>query len=169
MYVFDATPLIYLAKAKRLSLVGELDYECCLPERVYREVVQTGIEEGYADARRVERAVEDGVLSVLAVEETVRFRRLRRYENLSAADVAVLTLADADDGTAIVDETYGRTVADAEGIPTRGTAFLVLGLVRDGVISAEEARSTIDAMIDAGWYCAPDVYTRILGKIEQLG
>ena len=37
MYVFDATPLIYLAKAKRLALVAELPVPCAVPEPVYEE------------------------------------------------------------------------------------------------------------------------------------
>ena len=168
MYIFDATPLIYLAKTECLALVEKLDHECFLPRRVYREVVPTGIEEGYADAKRIERATESGVLSIFVVEETGFFEKLRRYEGLSTADVSVLTLAEARNGTAIMDEASGRTVADAEGIPIRGTAFFVLQLQREGIIDAEEARSTIDAMLDAGWYCAPDVYARIVRKIEEL-
>ena len=169
MYVFDATPLIYLAKVDRLAPVEKLDHECCLPRQVYREVVPTGIEEGYADARRIEQAIESGFLSVIVVEETKFFEKLRRYEGLSAADVSVLALTDARNGTAIMDEASGRTVADAEGILTRGTAFLILQLQREGILDAEEVHSTIDAMLDAGWYCAPDVYARIVRKIEELG
>ena len=39
MFVFDATPLIYLAKAERLSLLSRLDTSRLIPQRVYEEVV----------------------------------------------------------------------------------------------------------------------------------
>ena len=39
MYVFDATPLIYLAKAEQLSLILERLDECCTTDAVYEEVV----------------------------------------------------------------------------------------------------------------------------------
>ncbi|WP_256546740.1 DUF3368 domain-containing protein [Halobellus inordinatus] len=168
MWVFDATPLIYLAKVNRLELVQHLETSCVIPKRVYEEVVATGIEEGYPDARRIERRVEADTFDVVAVEITSLFSRLRDNRNLSDADVAVLACAEAHDGVAVMDETYGRDVAAVEEITTRGTAYLVLKLTKQGVISADEARTVIDAMIDEGWFCAPNVYMKIIQKLEVL-
>ena len=167
-WVFDATPLIYLAKVDRLALVQQLDASCVLPERVYEEVVETGLEQGYPDARRIERSVDADRFDIVSVETTALLTRLQDNSNLSDADVAVLTCADAHDGVAVMDETYGRDVAAAEGITTRGTAYLVLKLASEGAISVDDARTVIDAMIDEGWYCAPDVYTKIIQKLESL-
>ncbi|WP_336135365.1 DUF3368 domain-containing protein [Natronomonas amylolytica] len=168
MWVFDATPLIYLAKVDRLALVQHLEAPCVIPERVYDEVVATGIEEGYPDARRIERSVEADVFDIVTVGTGPLLSRLQDNSNLSDADVAVLAYADAQDGVAVMDETYGRDVAAAEGITTRGTAFLVLKFAKEGEIGVDDARTVIDAMIDAGWYCAPDVYTKIVQKLETL-
>jgi predicted nucleic acid-binding protein len=166
MWVFDATPLIYLAKVDRVSLVQQLDASFVIPERVYEEVVTTGLEEGHPDARRIERRVEAGQFDVVPVGTSPLLSRLQTNTNLSDADVAVLACADAHDGVAVMDETYGRDVAVAEGITTRGTAYLVLKLTKQGAISVDEARTVIDAMIDEGWYCAPDVYTKIVQKLD---
>lgn len=168
MWVFDATPLIYLAKVDRLALVQQFDAPCLIPERVYEEVVETGLEQGYPDARRIERSIETDRFEIKSVETTVLLSRLQNNNNLSDADVAVLACADARDGVAVMDETYGRDVAAAEGITTRGTAFLVLKLASEGTISVDDARTVIDAMIDEGWYCAPDVYAKIVQKLESL-
>lgn len=168
MWVFDATPLIYLAKAEHLELIDHIDEPCAIPEPVYEEVVDTGIERGYPDARRIERAVENDVFDVVDAGETALAERLQDNENLSDADISVLAYADAHDAVAVMDETYGRDVAATEGIPTRGTAFLVLRLVKREVLRSDEARETIDAMLDAGWYCAPDVYAAILRKLDSL-
>jgi len=166
MWVFDATPLIYLAKVDRLTLVQQLEGSCVMPTRVYGEVVETGLEQGYPDARRIERSIEEEWFDVVAVESTPLSTRLETNDTLSDADVAVLACADAHDGVAVMDETYGRDVAAAEGITTRGTAYLVLKLAKQGVIGVDDARTTIDAMIDEGWYCAPAVYTKIVRKLE---
>jgi predicted nucleic acid-binding protein len=167
MWVFDATPLIYLAKVERLDLVRHLD-DCVIPERVYEEVVETGLEQGYPDARRIERAVENAVFEVRAVEETTLMSRLGTNSNLSAADVAVLTCAATHDGVAVMDEAYGRDVAATEGITTRGTAYLILLLTTRGELSVDDARTVLDAMIDEGWYCAPAVYTKLVRKLDSL-
>jgi len=169
MYVFDATPLIALASIDRLSLTEALEGPCCLPEQVYDEVVTTGIDEGHADARGVEQAIEDGYFSVESDPETPLVETLTRADRLSEADVAVLALAAARDGVAVMDEQYGRTVADTEGIPTRGTAFVVLTAQKQGLLDASEARMAIDGLLDAGWYCAPDLYAQIQQRIKRIG
>ena len=167
MWVFDATPLIYLAKVDRLALVQQLDVSCVIPERVYEEVVETGLEQGYPDARRIERGVDADRFVIESVETTPLLSRLQENNDLSDADTAVLAFADAHDGVAVMDETYGRDVAAAEGITTRGTAYLVLKLASENTISVDEARSVIDAMVDEGWYCAPDIYAKIVQKLDS--
>jgi len=141
-----------------------------IPDRVYAEVVTAGIDAGYPDARRIERGVEAGRFDTVPVafEEGSLASRLQDGISLSDADVAVLACADAHDGVAVIDEAYGRDVAATEGITTRGTAYLVLTLTKQGVISVGEARTVIDAMVDEGWYCAPDVYRRIVGTLDEL-
>ena len=168
MWVFDATPLIYLAKVDRLALVQQLDASCVIPERVYEEVVETGREQCYPDARRIERSVDADRSDIVSVATSALLTRLQDNSNLSDADVAVLACADAHDGVAVMDETYGRDVAAAEGITTRGTAYLVLKLASEGTLSVDDARTVIDAMIDEGWYCAPDVYAKIIQKLDSL-
>ena len=168
MWVFDATPLIYLAKADGLDLVQNLDGSCVVPERVYGEVVEEGIEQGHPDARRIERAVEDDLFETLAVEDTPLTTRLRTNQNLSEADVAVLACAATHDAVAVMDETYGRDVAETEGVSTRGTAYLVLVLATEGFIHVDDARTVIDRMIDEGWYCAPDIYAKIVRKLDSI-
>ena len=167
MWIFDATPLIYLAKVDRLTLAQHLESSCVIPERVYEEVVTTGIDEGYPDARRIERSVANQ-FEIVTVEPSPLLSRLHDNSNLSDADVAVLACADSYDGVAVMDETYGRDVAAAEGITTRGTAYLILKLAKQDAIDVDDARTVIDTMIDEGWYCAPDVYTKIIQKLDTL-
>lgn len=168
MYVFDATPLIYLAKVDRLDLLDMLPKSCLVPEPVYEEVVTRGLEENHPDARRVERAVDDGVLDRVSVPDAGTFRRLGDNDRLAEADAAVLAVADHEDGIAVMDEQYGRDVAATESIPTRGTAYLVLRLLEEGHLTGEEAADTIDAMLEEGWYCSPDLYKSIRRKIDEL-
>lgn len=170
-WVFDATPLIYLAKADRLDVLEALAEPRLVPRPVYREVVTDGIEGGYADARRIERQVEDGLLEVVDADDADDppiADRLARHPGLSDADVAVLACADARDAVAVVDEMVGRSVAEVEGIETRGTAYLVLSAVKEGAITPEAGRETIDAMVDRGWYLAPDLYAKVVRKLESF-
>ena len=168
MFVFDATPLIYLAKAERLSLLSRLDESRVIPERVYEEVVTVGLDAGYPDARRIEHSVTEGAFDVVSAPENALFERLSENPNVSDADSAVLALAAERGVTAVMDDGYGRDIADVEGIETRGTAFLVLSLVRDDELEADDARETLEAMLDTGWYCSPSLYSKLLSKLEEI-
>ncbi len=74
----------------------------------------------------------------------------------------MLACAEARGATAVMDEAAGRSAAEVEGIGTRGTAYVVLSAVKRGDLSPEDGRETIDAMIDRGWYVAPDLYTKVV-------
>jgi predicted nucleic acid-binding protein len=169
-WIFDATPLIYLAKAERLGVIETVSDPRLVPERVYREVVTEGIEAGYDDARRIEQAVEDGRLDVVEVDrdDSAVAAGLDRHSGLSDADLAVLACADARDGVAVMDEAAGRSAGAVEGVETRGTAYVVLSAVKRRELSAEAGREAIDAMIDSGWYVAPDLYAKIVRKLESF-
>jgi len=114
--------------------------------------------------------VENGVLEVVSVDvdDSALATRLARHPGLSDADVAVLACAAAHDAVAVMDETAGRSAAEVEEIETRGTAHLVLSAVKTGEVSPETGRKTIDAMVEAGWYVAPDLYTRTVRKLESF-
>ncbi|SMO84963.1 DUF3368 domain-containing protein [Halorubrum cibi] len=169
-WVFDATALIYLAKAERLAVVETLSEPRLVPEPVYDEVVTEEIEAGYDDARRIEQAVEGGRLEVVEtdLDDSAIATRLDRHSGLSDADVAVLAYADARDAVAVMDEAAGRSAAEVEGVETRGTAYVVLSAVKCGELSPDRGRETIDTMIEHGWYVAPDLYTRIVRKMESF-
>jgi len=166
--VFDATPLIYLATVDHLEIAAHVEGPCHIPEEVYEEVVTAGIEHSHADARRIDHRVENGVFSVTEVDESSLAPQLRTNPTLSEADVSVLACAASIDGIAVMDEAAGRRVAAVEEIETRVTASLVLRCVKTGHLSVPEARETIDAIIEAGWYCTPDLYAQIVRKLESL-
>ena len=166
-YVFDASPLVVLATAERLDLLAHFE-ECLLTERVHAEVVEAGREHGYPDANRIARGIDEGVLMVREVEADDQFRSFAAVDGLSEGDASTLALAAQADATAIMDETIGRDVAGVYGIETRGTAFLVLSLVRDDELLPDEGRTVIDEMVDAGWYCSTELYRKIERKIDAI-
>ena len=168
MWVFAVTPLLYLANVDRLGLVQHLDASCVIPERVHDEVVSTGLEQEYPAARHIQHHVDACHMDMVSVDQTPLLSRLQNHRNLSDADTAVLAHADAHEGIAVMDETYGQDVAASEDITTRGTAYIVLRLTAEGEIEPDDARDVIDAILGAGWYCAPDVYATILGAIDDF-
>jgi len=168
MLVFDATPLIYLAKVEKLHLLRNIGGKKAIPRAVFEEVITKGKEYGKVDALIVERLVEQGVFQVVEVEETDFYKKLTGNERLSKADVEVLALAKDREGIAVIDEDYARKVANVEGIKCGGTIYLISLLLKEGVITKREAREIIDGIIEKGWFCSTDLYVKILRRLEEL-
>lgn len=168
MLVLDATPLIYLAKAGREDLLGHIPADLVIPGSVYREVVEEGRERGEPDATRIENLVDEGTLAVVDPPSTDLADDLTGNEQLHEAERDVLVLAHHHGGEAILDERYGRKVADVEGIDHGGTLRLLFALVDEGSLRPEEVRSIVDAMVETGWYYSTDLYADILEAIEAL-
>ena len=168
-WILDSSPLIPLAKIGRLDLLEELEDQCIIPTRVHQEVVTDGIEEGYTDAHRIQHAIDDGIIEVREIDETDLFEHLSTIPSISETDASVLALTKQLDGIAVMDETAGRDIADTEGIQTRGTAYLMLLLVKQEVIQPEEGQEVIDALIENGWYCSTEFYSKITDKIRKIG
>ena len=60
MIASDASPLICLAKAEKLSLLRKLFGRVVIEEEVKREEIERGKEEGDPDALVIENAVREG-------------------------------------------------------------------------------------------------------------
>ena len=52
-------------------------WSCVIPERVYEEVVETGLKQGYPDARRIERSIDADRFDIVSVETTALLSRLQ--------------------------------------------------------------------------------------------
>lgn len=168
MLVLDATPLIYLAKAGEFGRLSELGDDLVLPNSVYREVVEGGEARGETDATRIRQLIEDGGLRVVDAPSTSLAKRLASNDRIHEAERDVLVLAQARGGEAILDERYGRQVAEVEGIAHGGTVSLLIRLIKADALTAEDARDTLDRMIGHGWYCSTELYARILRTLEGL-
>lgn len=168
MLVFDATPLIYLAKSGKLKRLEKFKEEKIIPKEVYEEVVIEGKRIGESDAQVIEKEIEKGTFEVKRVEKGKFYKKLSKVPNLSKADKKVLALAYKESGKAILDEDYARSVAELEGIKNRGSIYLLFRLLKQGEINVEEVKRTVNKMVEEGWYCSTDLYSQILIELKKF-
>lgn len=168
MLVLDATPLIYLAKVRKVRLLADLPDVLVVPRSVVEEVVEEGRRRGEPDATRVGRLIEDGTLRVVDPPDTMFAKALDSNDRLDEADRDVLAVAEHRGARVLLDETYGRRLAEVEGLEHGGTIYLLLRLVEQDALTPTEMRETVDALIDAGWYCSTRLYARILRSIDEM-
>ena len=69
--VSNATPLIYLAKIKKYSLLKSLFDKIIISQEVKIEIVDEGKKLKQPDALLIEKEIEDGFIEVMKVEKLV--------------------------------------------------------------------------------------------------
>lgn len=157
--VVDASPLIFLAKLRRLDLV---------PRVLGREIRVAESVRGEALSPRVDSREADVLTAFFArcSVETVRSHR-RFAAALSQADNDTLALALRCRATLLLcDDRVVRAVAEAEGIRVLGTLGLLLRTMREKHISPSETRQSVDSLVRLhNFRVSVEVYQSALAQI----
>jgi len=157
--VADASPLIFLAKVRRLDVVHRLlGRDIRVPKEVRDEVLEPEVDP--AERRELEKFLEACTIEVV--------RRPRRFASaMSRADNAALTLAvrcHAD--ILLCDERITRLMAEAEGIRPLGTLGVLLRAMGQGLLSPGATRKLVDALIKShNFRIGIELYQAVLTKI----
>jgi predicted nucleic acid-binding protein len=158
--VADASPLIFLAKIRRLRLVTRLlGHDIRIPRAVRNELLQPEVDP--AEMEALEEFIKNCRI------ETVR--RPRRFASaMSRADNEALTLAVRSHADIILcDERAMRIMAESEGVRPLGTLGILLRSVHRKIITAQDAKQLIDRLIRShGFRIGVEVYQAVLAELE---
>jgi hypothetical protein len=161
--VSNSSPLIYLAKLNRLTLLKSLFREVSIPSEVYNEVVRKGKPHGFLELKCVERAIEEGWMKV---REAKQERKLLMFPELDAGEIEVLSLANQLKASLVlIDDASGRLVAEALGLNAKGTVYVILRAASAGAITKGEARNLITELISAGFWISSEIVGKILNAL----
>jgi len=141
--VTDANIWIDIHNADLLDAVFELEHTWRTPDIIVRDEVLT-----------VDRSllVELGLdVRTLSGEELNRIAELNgRYPNPSPKDLAVLVVANSDDGIVVTGDGALRDAAEAEGATVHGVLWVLDQLVDQDITKPTRAAAALDAMIQQG-------------------
>lgn len=144
--VFNASPVIVLAKASLLDRLLPLGDHVCIPEAVAREISHG---KDPADPARCWVARQSSLIHPAAAISPF----LMAWD-LGAGESAVISLTEAMPGAvAVLDDLAARRCAQAIGLKIIGTLGLVLMAKRAGLIPS--ASQALDAVVAAGLFISP--------------
>jgi predicted nucleic acid-binding protein len=150
--VSDAGPLIYLGAVGQLGLLRALFSRVVVPEAVWREVVEAGVDRPGAAATRAAVWIE--VLQ--ADERAVAPLRVR----LDPGEAEALVLAsDIHADLLLIDDFAGRQMAAELGLTIIGTLGVLIRAKRAGLLPA--VRPVVDAIVALGFHATPDLMARV--------
>lgn len=153
--VSNASPLINLARVKRLELLSQLYGELLIPQAVWQEVVIDGA--GQPGANEVQSA---SWIKTQPVANRSLVRALRQELDAGEAEAIVLAL-EVKAELLLMDERLGREVAQHLGIRYVGLIGTLIEAKHKGLIKAIKAE--LDALRDvAGFRIREALYARVL-------
>lgn len=161
MIVSDASPLIFLAKVNKLSLLKELFKEVLIEEEVRKEVVEKGKEENSSDALIIEKAIKESWIKVEKLKK--KKGEDRKFKSIHEGEENSILLAKKHKSLLLIDEEEGREIARVMGLKARGTLYVLKKGVEKNVISKKEAIETLDELIEKGNFrISPEIYGKFL-------
>ncbi|MEA1865645.1 MAG: DUF3368 domain-containing protein [Euryarchaeota archaeon] len=166
IWVFDASPLIYLNMVGLDWIFEQLEGEKLIPSEVYKEVVTEGKVRGDADAIISEELVKKGVIKVAAVESDFKELLKSLKDELHEGELEVLAMAKDEGGVAVLDESIAREVGRIFKIKVHGTMFLIFLMVRMGKLGKMEAKAKMDLMINKGFRLGHEQYLEFLNLLD---
>jgi uncharacterized protein len=170
--VSNTSPLIWLSKVGKLSLLKSLFGEVVISEETYREAVEVGLKEGYSDALVIKEACEKGWVKVKALNdkqlETCQKVMQQTFELHGGEVQAVMLAREAGkDVLLLMDDSAGRAFAEAWGLKVRGTLYVILAALRVGLLGKTEVKETVLVLVQKGFRVEPKFLARILAEIEK--
>jgi predicted nucleic acid-binding protein len=167
-FVFDASPLIHLARAGQGPLIVKLEGEKYTVPAVFDEVVRKGKEMDYPDAAGTASLVHEGVLKVKSPPKKIADAIASAHKDIHAGEIEVIALAKGMSAIAVIDDRVARTVAKIEGVRVEGSYGVVLRAAARGLMSREEGEHALRGLVASGWRCDTELYAALLDSIREI-
>jgi len=169
--VSDSSPLIWLSKIGRITLLKTLYGEIHIPEEVYNEVVTRGLNEGFSDALAVKECITQGWIRVKTLDESgaKRCQMITEHAHeIHLGETQAIILAQTGNMHLLMDESCGRAFAETWGLRVQGTVYVILKSLREGSLTQDEAKEALIRMINKGFRIEPRLLTRVLKEIDNF-
>jgi hypothetical protein len=155
LIVADAGPLIGLAIAGRVEILGALFEKVLIPQAVLEELQ---IEASRPGSFALSKAKEEGWLSTEDVPEDTDMTQLA--ELLDRGEAEAIVLAQSRDARLLIDERKGRAVARRRGVGVIGTGGVLLLAKREHVI--DQIAPILDELASHGYRLSDELRRELL-------
>ncbi len=168
--IVNASPLIWLAKIGKLSLLKTLYGQVSIPREVYIETVEKGLEQGFRDAIIIKEACEEGWIKIVDlknVQTRLRDKILSSLKELDKGEVDAIVYAKTTKADLILlDDSTARAFAESWEIKAKGTLYVILKAYKQGALTKNETKESVANLIEKGFRIDPKLLTKITKQIS---
>ena len=161
--VSDSTPLIALMKASQLDLLQKMFGKILIPHAVFEELTSNLTFQDEAEAVRTSAFIE-----VVTIPDKKTVDVLRRATGLDLGESEAIVYAENSAADILLmDERKGRLIASSLGLPVMGSIGVLREAHAAGMIGADELRSAIETMQDAGIRLSERLVQSVLDELNH--
>jgi len=154
----------------KITLLKALFAEVLIPQEVYIEAVEKGLQSGFTDAKIIKECINEGwiKLSKLNFKDQSMLQKISEHAfEIHSGEAQAIVLANEMKLLLLMDESAGRAFAEAWGLKVKGTIYVILSALRKGFISETEAKETVLKMVTKGFRLEPTLLARLIIEIEN--
>ena len=166
MIISNASPLIYLAKIKKLDLLKSLFKEIIIPKEVFDEVVTKGKEEKFLEVFHIDNAIKSGWIKIKEIEINKELEKLSA--EIDMGENSVINLArKLNANLLLIDDASARTIAESLGFNVKGTLYVILKAYKRKFIEKNEAKQILNKLIFEGFRISQEIYIQFIEELEK--
>lgn len=142
-----------------------------MPPEVKTETIDRGKTKGYPDAIAIEQALNEGwlITDVLTDEDIKKSEVIAQITGIDIGEAQTIILAkQKNEKPVLIDQANARQAARQLGLTPRGTIYIILTATRRKLITKEEAKQTLERLIEVNFYMSAKIYREVLKTIEKI-
>ena len=166
--VLNASPLIYLGKKRKTSLLRLVFERVLVPVEVEEEIMK--LHES-PEAVQLRDAIQEGWIEVERSPENKKNQIAKLFGEIDEGEAAVIALAlEERGGNVIIDDAEARVAAEYFKLKAHGTLYIILEAYKRNIFKSKaEVTNTVNNMLRKGFYLSGEVYARFLFLLDKLG
>lgn len=165
--VLNASPLIYLGKKRKMSLLRLVFKKVLVPVEVEEEIMKLY---DSPEAVQLRDAVQEGWIEVKQPSENRKKQIAKLFGEIDEGEAAVIALALEGRGeNVVIDDAEARVAAEYFELKAHGTLYIILEAYRRNIFKSKaEVINTVNNMLRKGFYISSEVYARFLFLLDKL-
>lgn len=169
--IVNASPLIIFGKLNKIGILIKIYKNIEITHEVYNEVVLNGIAKNSSEAFIIREHVNNKYIKILNLN--YKFSNLahniREICNIDIGEAETIALAlQLKEKEAIIDEISARKAAKAFGINPIGSLRILLIAYRNGLVSEEIIKKSINDMENSKYRFSPKVLIEFWELFEKI-
>ena len=167
--VTNTSPIIILAKIKRLQLLKELYGTVIMSPFVKVECIDRGKEVGARDVVEIENGIRQGWIQPVSLERNQmrEVKSLMDEARIGFGEAEALVLAKNKDALVVLDDKEARAIAKSWDLEYTSTIMVLYEAFEKGLINYDELVEDLTKLTKIIWI-STDVITEIIKKAMKV-